>query len=192
MNENAAQIVYLSLIGIAAGSYVLVAYRGRLGSMLQAALIWLLIFMAALVAYGFRDTIRQQLFPREGVVISGDTIAIPRALDGHFYADLRVNGEKITFVVDTGASDIVLAPQDAEKAGLDPDTLRYLGRARTANGEVRTAGVTINTLEFAGFVDTDVPASVNGSEMDMSLLGMSYLRRFQRFEIVGDRLQLQR
>ncbi len=192
MNENAAQIVYLSLIGIAAGSYVLVAYRGRLGSMLQAALIWLLIFMAALVAYGFRDTIRQQLFPREGVMISGDTIAIPRALDGHFYADLRVNGEKITFVIDTGASDIVLAPRDAVKAGLDPDALRYIGRARTANGVVRTAGVTINTLEFAGFVDTDVPASVNGSEMDMSLLGMSYLRRFQRFEIVGDRLQLQR
>ncbi len=192
MNENAANIIYLSLIGIAAGSYVLVAYRGRLGSMLQAALIWLLIFMAALIAYGFRDTIRQQLFPREGVVISGDTIAIPRAIDGHFYADLKVNGQKTTFVVDTGASDIVLAPQDAEKAGLDPATLRYIGRAQTANGEVRTAGVTLNTLEFAGFMDKDVRASVNESGMDISLLGMSYLRRFQRFEIVGDELRLQR
>jgi aspartyl protease family protein len=95
-------------------------------------------------------------------------------------------------VVDTGATDIVLTKEDAARAGLDPDSLRYLGRAGTANGEVRTAYVRLNDVRLGDITDRDVAAVVNGGQMDQSLLGMGYLQRWGRIEIAGGELILTR
>ncbi len=160
--------------------------------MVQQALIWVLIFLAAIIIFGFKEQLQRQLFPSQGVMISDDTISLTRARDGHFYADMLVNGVAVEFVIDTGASDIVLATQDAEKAGISLDQLMYLGTAETANGEVRTAQVTLDTLEFSGMHDRNVRVYVSEGQMSISLLGMAYLRRFDRIEIIGDTLLLHR
>ena len=158
--------------------------------MLQQALIWLLIFLAAVIIFGFKEQLQRQLLPSQGVAISNNTISISRARDGHFYADMLANGAKIRFVVDTGASDIVLSTQDARKAGISLDNLRYLGIAETANGEVRTARTTLQTLEFSGLLEKNVRVFVSEGQMSISLLGMAYLRRFDRIEIIDDTLLL--
>ena len=113
-----------------------------------------------------------------------------RQSDGHFYATLDVNGAPVRFVVDTGATGIVLSRRDAEQAGFDIDALVFSGRARTANGPVQTAFVRLDTLEFAGRRDAGLRASVNGGQLDTSLLGMDYLGRFDRIEISGQTLRL--
>ena len=76
--------------------------------------------------------------------------------------------------------------------GIDIDRLIYSGRATTANGEVRTASVRLDEVALAGAVDRDLRAVVNGGEMRESLLGMSYLSRFERIEIAEGRLVLER
>jgi len=86
----------------------------------------------------------------------------------------------------------VLTRADAEAAGLSPDNLNYLGRASTANGEVRTAYVRLDEVELGGVRDTDVPAVVNEGEMRQSLLGMGYLQRWGRIEITNGELILTR
>jgi aspartyl protease family protein len=113
-------------------------------------------------------------------------------VDGHFYVTMEVNGAPIRFVIDTGASELVLSRADAARAGIDPDGLIFSGRAFTANGMVETAPVTLASVVLGGVADTGVPAVVNAGEMPESLLGMSYLERFSRMEIANGRMVLER
>jgi aspartyl protease family protein len=105
---------------------------------------------------------------------------------------MEVNGRDIEFVIDTGASAIVLSKQDAEHVGIDTNDLNYWGRAQTANGSVSTAFVTLNSVQLGDIKDYDVSASVNGGELFGSLLGMDYLNRFSEFRINGNILTLTR
>lgn len=117
---------------------------------------------------------------------------MPRSPDGHYHLTLDVNGTPLRFIVDTGATDIVLSREDALRVGIDPTTLRFFGRAVTANGTVQTARVTLESVTLGPHTDHNVPARVNGGSMTGSLLGMGYLERFQRVEISRDRLTLMR
>ena len=185
-----AYFVYMAILGLVIGFYVLSAYRGRMGTMVQQALIWVLIFLAAVIIFGFKEQLQQQLFPTRAMMISDNTISLSRARDGHFYAEILANGVPVEFVIDTGASDIVLATQDAERVGISLERLMYLGIAETANGEVRTAQATLDTLEFSGMSNRNVRVYASEGEMSVSLLGMAYLRRFERIEIIDDTLLL--
>ena len=71
----------------------------------------------AVIAYGFRDTLRRELLPAMMLQVSPDTMDLRRASDGHFHAQLEVNGRPVRFMIDTGASDIVLSRRDAERVG---------------------------------------------------------------------------
>ena len=166
--------------------------RGQVGRRLRDLLVWALIFVMVVIAYGFRDVLRRELFPAAMVQTSGGTIELRRGSDGHFQATLEVNGEPVRFLVDTGASGIVLSRRDAEKIGLDPDGLAYLGTAQTANGRVATAGVRLGLVRLGSFTDTGVPAMVTEGGLGTSLLGMSYLDRFANIAISGDTMTLTR
>lgn len=192
MFEETPRIIYLSIIGFFCLSYVLYAYRGRLGTALQTALIWVLIFVAAITLYGFKDTFQQQVFSNQPTQLSENIIRLPRASDGHFYADLLINNVTVEFLVDTGASDIVLSARDAERVGIDPESLAYFGTAETANGIVRTAGIRLDTVSLANISDRNLRARVTDGDMGISLLGMEYLSRFSKIEIVDDSLFLHR
>ncbi len=187
-----ADFVYYGLFALAVGSYVFMQYRDRLGQGLQHAAIWVLIFLGIVIAYGFKDVLSEQFFPRQGHDVTASAITLPIARDGHYYADIKVNDVWVEFFVDTGATDIVLTQADAERVGIDTDALRYFGSAMTANGLVKTAPIRLDRFEFGEFFDYDVRASVNGGELDISLLGMEYLKRFDRIEIVEGSLRLYR
>jgi len=189
--DDYARLVYLVLLLAFFGGYALSRRRrGHTARTLQQALIWLGIFAAFIVLYGQRDVLNRELFPREARQVDPQTIALNRTPAGSFLTTAQVNGTRVRFLIDTGATDIVLTMEDAARAGFDHDALRFTGRALTANGTVRTADVTLDTLEFAGRVDRDVRASVNEGELGVSLLGMAYLDRFDRIEIRGDRMLL--
>ena len=117
---------------------------------------------------------------------------MPRGPNGHYFLLAEVNGAPVRFVLDTGATSLVLTKADAEAAGLDLDELQYYSRAMTANGEVRTAPVRLDSITLGPVTDTDVSAVVNEGEMTNSLMGMTYLQRWGRIEIAGDTLTLVR
>lgn len=183
-------LAYLVLLLIAVGGFLVVEFRARPGSTLRQALAWGLIFVGALAAAGLWQQVSQTVAPRP--VITGDRIEVPMGNDGHYHLPVRVNGTEISFVVDTGASTLALGRRDARRVGIDPDTLGYIGQARTANGITRTAPVTLGLVEIGDIRDTDVPAVVIEGELSGSLMGMSYLRRFARISLEADRLVLER
>ncbi|RME14422.1 MAG: TIGR02281 family clan AA aspartic protease [Alphaproteobacteria bacterium] len=186
-----ARLAYLLLLALAVGGYFFAQNRGQWPKLAQQFAVWVLIFVGVIAGYGLWGDIQRQLRPAQ-VMLQDGTIEVPRMADGHFYLAALVNGEKVDFVVDTGASDIVLTREDAARVGLDPADLAFTGIAGTANGTVRTAPARVDEIRIGAVVDRNVPVSVNSGEMDGSLLGMSYLRRFSRIEIAGDRLLLKR
>jgi aspartyl protease family protein len=189
--DTVARFIYLGLLLFFIGGFFFWG-RGRLGKNLRDLAIWGLIFAMVVIAYGFRDVLRDELLPAAMVQVDPETIELRRASDGHFHATLEVNNVPVRFIVDTGASGIVLSGRDAARVGLDPAALTYTGRAQTANGLVQIAPVRLGTVSLGAFTDTAVPAAVNSGAIDSSLLGMSYLDRFARIEIEGDTMTLRR
>ncbi|WP_424929356.1 retropepsin-like aspartic protease family protein [Amaricoccus tamworthensis] len=191
IQENLPRLIYLCLLLV----FVVWAFSGmrqKLSKSVRDLALWALIIGMLVIAYGFRDTLKRELMPGSATWSDMDSITLSRGPGRHFRATVDVNGVGIPFIVDTGATGIVLSLEDAERIGIDPDTLVFSGRASTANGVVETAPVRLETIEFGPFSDTNVRAHVNGGRLDDSLLGMSYLNRFSKLEIAGDRMILHR
>ncbi len=190
--HDIGRLTYLVLLGIVLLAYLLIANRSQLGTMLRGAVLWGLIFLGVTVGAMLWQDIRDDVAPTRAVSFGDGRVEVPRDPSGHFFATLQVQGVPVRFIVDTGATDVVLSRADAQRLGLDPDQLVYTGRARTANGVVRTARITLEEVTFGDFTDHDLRAWVNEGELDFSLLGMSYLERFERVEIARDRMTLTR
>ncbi|MDJ0822131.1 MAG: TIGR02281 family clan AA aspartic protease [Paracoccaceae bacterium] len=185
-------LIYLVLLGAVLVFWFVVQNRDGMGKTLQYVAVWGLIFVGTIAAIGLWEDVRQTVVPSQATFTEDGTLELLRAPDGHYYATLDVNGAPTRFVVDTGATAVVLTRADALRAGFAEDELIYFTEAMTANGAVRTAPVTLDSVAIGPFVDRDVQAYVNSGEMDQSLLGMTYLQRFDRLEISGGKLILER
>ncbi len=186
--DTLARAGYLALILVALGGWVMVEFRERMGQALRMALAWGLIVIGIMAGYGLWSDIRRDVMPMQEVVADG-VVEVPRAQDGHYYLTLKIDGRPVPFMVDTGASGMVLAGRDAEALGIDLQTLRFLGEANTANGVVRTARVTLDRVELGPFTNDRFQAFVTEGALDQSLLGMDYLGQF-RMEFAGGKLIL--
>lgn len=126
----------------------------------------------------------QEAFQPDGI-----TQKISRASDGFFYVDAGVRGGTVRFLVDTGASHIIMSHADAKAAG--GNVLRSKSSSiQTAGGKVKVDWIVIDRLQIAGQVLRDVEAAVPENDVELSLLGQNALAQFSRLEIVGDRLLL--
>ncbi len=186
------RLAYLVLLGVAVGGWFIAENRQSLGKTARQAVVWGLIFIGVIAGVGLWDDIRNDVAPRQAVFEDGARVEVPRGPDGHYRLTLGINGTPVDFIVDTGASSVVLSDRDARRAGINPDNLRFTGLANTANGTVRTATVRLDEISLGGVALRDFPVSVNGGEMNFSLLGMDYLETFNRIEISDGELVLER
>lgn len=113
-----------------------------------------------------------------------------RAADGHFYADARVNGAEIRMLIDTGASSVVLSRRDAQRAGIQARSGEFTVIGSTAGGEIALKPVTIDRMALGAVSSRNVPAVVAERELQVSLLGQSFLERVGNVEIDGDEMRL--
>lgn len=108
--------------------------------------------------------------------------SIAKGGDGQYWAEAEVNGSRVRFLVDTGASAVALTLADARRLGIATDKLDYNYKVVTASGEARAAAVTLGRVSVAGAALNDVQALVIESGLESSLLGMTYLGRLASFE----------
>jgi len=190
--DDIANLIYLSVLILVIGGYFIAVSRTNLPKMLQQGAIWVFIFIGAITVAGLWSEMGTTSFSRQSVIqTDGSTIvSAPRDRDGHYYLSLIINDAPIRFVVDTGATDLVLTKEDAARVGLDPKQLAYLSISNTANGQVRLARVRLDSVQLGDITDQDVRAVVNEGDMRESLLGMTYLQKFGRIQIEGNRLTL--
>ena len=190
------RLLYLVGLVVLVGGSVVVHWRLRPGQALRNAALWVAIGTVLLAGYSYRhealrlkDRLVGELLPHRGVA-GGGAIRFPAAAGGHFIVEADVDGTPVRFLVDTGASDVVLTPADAARLGFDVDGLNYSRRYRTAAGVVFGAPVRLRRMSIGPVTLTDVRASVNRAAMRHSLLGMSFLGRLAGYEVTGDTLIL--
>jgi len=178
-------------------SGLIFARRVNVGEVARNIAIWVGIAAVLLIGLSYRSEIeevalrlRAELVPGYGLTAEPGVFVLTESANGHFYAMSDVSGVRIRFLVDTGATDTVLSPADAERLGIDVKTLDFSRVYGTANGLGRGAAVRLPHLSLGPIELNDVAVTVNEAEMDTSLLGMSFLRRLQSFEVRDRRLYL--
>ena len=117
------------------------------------------------------------------------SIELQRSGDGHFYADVRINGTNVHMLVDTGASIIALSRNDARMAGLATSIGMNDVVGRGADGAVHGEVVRLENVELGPLSAQGLDAIVLNSG-EQSLLGQSFLSKFASVEIQGDRMIL--
>jgi aspartyl protease family protein len=118
-----------------------------------------------------------------------NALVYPANERGHFIVDAAVNGTSVRLLVDTGASLVTLTPADARAAGISPGELVFNHRVSTANGFARMAPVTLREIRIGQLSIYDVPAAVL-ENLNISLLGMSFLSRLQGYEMRDGKLTI--
>ena len=130
--------------------------------------------------------------PEEDVedVEGGYEIVVPATRGGHYLVEAEIDGVAIEFLIDTGASTVVLSEDDAELLGLYADELDFTERYQTANGIIEGAPVVLDYMRIGDLELEDVRSTVIRAPLDRSLLGMSFLSRLEGYEVERDRLIL--
>ena len=122
----------------------------------------------------------------------GRSLSIPRDSRGQFLAEGRIDGQRIGFMVDTGASVVALNETSAARFGLRPSRGDYHAAVTTANGTVKAARTRIAMLELGGLIVRDVDAMVLPDEaLSENLLGLSFLSKLKRYEYANGRMVLE-
>ena len=188
---NALYLTLLLLIVlISSASLRRIGFRRAFGM----AAAWVAIFAAVIIATTYRDDasavfgrLAGEVDPARGRV-EGQEFLIRARDDGHFWVRATINDEPVLFLVDTGATDIVLTDDAARRVGIDTSRLNFDRVASTANGPVRGAGARVAKLEVGPIVRTDVPVSVTEGALDTNLLGMAFMRTLGGWRVEGETL----
>ena len=165
----------------------------------------LMIFAAVLVALGsFMAQMADKFAPASASAAppkaqvetiaqpSPRSLSIPRDARGHFQTDGRIDGQRVAFMVDTGASLVALNEKSAARFGLRPSRGDYNATVTTANGTIKAARARLAMIDLGGIVVRDVDAMVLPDEaLSENLLGLSFLSRLKRFEYANGRLVLE-
>ena len=172
--------------------------RGLIGYSLRLVAAVIAVGLAAVLFVGREEAapllpaegeaLRTQATPQDSVARS--EIVLEAGPHGHFTVDAMVNGKPVTFLVDTGASSIYLTPEDAERLGWPPQRLTFSERYATAAGVIYAAPVRLRSLRIGQLELYDLPASVGEQPTAISLLGMTFLKRLDGYQVRGDKLIL--
>jgi aspartyl protease family protein len=138
------------------------------------------------------SAVRQTALVASPVQAGLRSLNIPRDPRGHFQTEGRIDGQRITFMVDTGASVVALNESSAARFGLRPTPGQYTANVSTANGTVKAARIRIEMLDVGGLIVRDVDAMVLPDEaLSENLLGLSYLSKLKRFEYANGQMVLE-
>jgi aspartyl protease family protein len=164
---------------------------------LKYALAWIGVgfILVALYAYrfefaDFKNRILGEINPTKARLNESGQLVIDIAVDGHFYLDVKINDKPIRFMIDTGASAITIDIEQAKRLGINTANLKFNRRFETANGTVYGADVKLEKFTVGDVEFKDLHASVNGANLGTPLLGMSFLRKFKKYEFYQDKLVL--
>ena len=124
------------------------------------------------------------------VALKKGEAVIARDAGGVFGVMGMANGKPVRFMVDTGASETVLSPEDAQRLGVDLSGLKFDIPSETANGVGYGARYELDRLSVGDIAFDKVPVIINQASMSSSLLGQTFLKRLKSVEVKGDKLYL--
>ena len=193
-----ADIVMYGVIGTYMAWSIPRLFRGSFKAAIGALAFWSVLLFGAVGGYAYRTELRAVTDRMMAVLIPGtpiDTdvreVTIFRRTDGQFVVNGNVNGKRASFVLDTGASSVVIRAEDAAKMKLPVRTLTYDVEVSTANGRTLAADITVPRLSVGAIAQENVRALVaKPGALHENLLGMTFLNGLASFTVANDRLVL--
>jgi len=180
-----------------ASSGLLFVRQFNLKQTARNVVIWIAAGGVLIIGFSFQNELkelglrlRSNLIPGYAVETGPRELTLSESQDGHFHVYGSINGTRIAFLVDTGASDIVLDPTDARRLGIDLDNLKFDRPFGSANGIGYGAKTVVGGLAVGPITFSDVEVSINKAEMGSSLLGMAFLKRLKSYSVSGGKLVL--
>ncbi|WP_374384501.1 TIGR02281 family clan AA aspartic protease [Dongia sp.] len=197
-DDNKLRLIYLICLLASFGGGLAARLRFDTNRTVAQFGIWVAIFSGLILLYSFRGEFSMlgarlsgELMPRDGRVEGPHIMSYPLAEIGHFRVAAKADGTPLDFLIDTGATDIVLTPAAAQRMGYDLSRLQYNKVTESVNGYVRGAPIVIGEFQVGNIVMHDLPATVNEVDMSYSLLGMAFLKRLKSWRVDGERLTLE-
>jgi aspartyl protease family protein len=196
---NQSDLIHLISLGLVLAylSFIVLARRFHFSEAIQYLTLWFGIALVMLGVYSYRyqladiiNTIGGEIFPFKGREIQVGTVSFPLSSNGHFMMEAIVEGIPINFMLDTGASRVVLTQNDAERLGLRVNKLSYTQPTSTANGVVWSAPLRLQKIKIGSIAVSNVAASVSNNDLEQSLLGMSFLEKIKGYEVQKNTLIL--
>jgi len=186
------------------GGSLLRGYRHSIISAFKDIVIWAAFALILIAIYSYRvellsvaHRVAGELMPAGTEIVQPtgpdgmQSVKLRRGSDGHFVTRAMVNGDPVSFIVDTGASSVVLRQEDALRIGVDTRQLRYAIPVQTANGTSYAARIRLKSIQIGKITAKNVEALIARPGMlHQSLLGMSFLSRLRSYEFEGDYLTL--
>lgn len=200
-NDTIGSTVYMGVFATVIAA-ALLSRRIRLGQAARQAMIWLVIVLGLMAAYIFRYEAQDLASRFTGGLVPGSPVSrvldsgrqevtIVRSRSGHFEVRAAVNGQPVRFLIDTGATFIVLAYDDAIAVGIDTAALSFTVPVATANGQANAAKSRIDVLTIGSISRSDQTVLVAApGALNRSLLGVSFLQSLSSYEVRGDRMFL--
>lgn len=197
--DDSIRLVYGGLLLLFLGGAFALHWRRRPLLILGQMLAWAGIGAVIVLGYSFRfefarlgDRLMGEILPDRGVSSGPDTVSFRAGRNGHFVVTGLVDDKPVKFLVDTGASLVVLSPDDAARVGIDLRRLNFSMRFATANGVGLGAMVRLRAVTVGPITVRDVRAAVNQAPMRESLLGNSFLERLSGYDVRSGTLTLHR
>ncbi len=159
--------------------------------------LWIIFALVALILYSYRfefseikDRVLSDLFPSKAINKNHEQLVLNIAQDGHYYLNVKIKNQTVRFMIDTGASDMVIDEKIALKLGYNLEKINYNKIFQTANGQSYGASIYFDEVDVSGVKFYNVQASITNSDLIIPLLGMSFLQKFYKYEFYRDKLIL--
>lgn len=204
-NDRLGSLLFLGILGTAIITGSLSSVKSGLKSwrkLFRDAMLWVLIILLLMVGYTYRYQLQDIGYtltaglipgsPISGISMQGrEQVTLIKDRSGQYRAKLLVDRNTVEFLIDTGASAIVLSNKDAVKIGVNNNDLRYNVLVSTANGETKAARYRFNEFVLGGIKRKNVTVLIaDKGDLEISLLGMTFLGSLSGFQIAGDRMIL--
>ena len=197
MNDGeTASLIYSLLLLVLVGS-ALVSRSLPIGQTLKMALGWVGIFALIFLLVSFRPEMKLiwgrvtgELGLASGPQISGAPMTLRKREDGHFWVDADVNGHRVEFMVDSGATFTALSAPAARNAGVEPDAFSMKIAIGTANGTIEADRATVSELRLGSLVMQDHAIVVAEAFGDTNVLGMNFLSALKSWRVEGSSMIL--
>jgi len=195
---NQIRLSYLVILLVLVGSGPVVRWRHRSTlKWLRHGLIWAGSGLVLIVGYGYRTELMSfwtrtlaELMPGRAIEIPAGSAIVRAGEDSNFRIDATLDGPRVRFLLDTGASMVVLERRDAVKLGFDSDKPAFTQKTQTATGVGTGAPATLREIRIGPIVVKNFRAMVNRTPMSTSLLGVNFLDRLSGYSVKDSALTL--
>ncbi|HEX9965706.1 MAG TPA: TIGR02281 family clan AA aspartic protease [Allosphingosinicella sp.] len=196
MSDGDQAVSFLYLLGVLVLVVsALMVRRIPIGQGLKMFAGWVLIFLAAFVAFTLKDDFmalgKRVMAEGRGegqVVEAGRELRIRKSMDGHFWVNGELNGKKVRFLVDSGATTTSISSDIAAAADIVPSGLPAV--VQTANGTVQVGRARADRLKVGTIERRNLAVHVSEAFGPMNVLGMNFLSSLSGWGVEGDWLVL--